>query len=281
MDCPKLKGKTSNANIAREDDNPDIALTGSTFICHSNERILNAGCTYHMCLNRDWFSDFSKIDGGTVLMGNNNACKTQGIGSIRLKLHDGTLRDLTEVWYVPNLRKNLISLGTLDSKGFRINIEGGVLKLVVGALVIMKGVKHNNLDFCQGSIVEGGASTVYEKLNKVDSNTTKLWHMRLGHAGEKALQSQAKQGLLKGAKTWKLTFCEHCVMGKQTLIKFGIIAHCTKGTLDYVHTDVWGPTKVASLGGKHWFVTFVDDYSRRVWVYTMKRKSEVLDIFLD
>ena len=48
-----------------------------------------------------------------------------------------------------------------------------------------------------------------------------------------------------------------------------------------MHSDVWGPTQNASLGGKHWFVTFVDDYSRRVWVYTMKNKDEVLKIFLD
>ena len=37
---------------------------------------------------------------------------------------------------------------------------------------------------------------------------------------------------------------------------------------------------MASLGGKHYYVTFVDDFSRRVWVYTMKTKDEVLDIFL-
>lgn len=41
-----------------------------------------------------------------------------------------------------------------------------------------------------------------------DADTTRLWHMRLGHAGEKAMQGLVKQGLLKGAKTCKLEFCE-------------------------------------------------------------------------
>jgi transposase InsO family protein len=90
-----------------------------------------------------------------------------------------------------------------------------------------------------------------------------------------------KQGLLKGAKTCKLDLCEHCVLGKQTRVKFGTAIHQTKGILDYVHSDVWGPTKTASMSGKHWFVTFVDDYSRRSWVYTMKHKDEVLGIFLN
>ena len=48
-------------------------------------------------------------------------------------------------------------------------------------------------------------------------------------------------------------------------------------------TYIWGPTKTASLGGRHWFVTFVDDFLRRLWVYTMKHKDavlEILEIFL-
>ena len=52
------------------------------------------------------------------------------------------------------------------------------------------------------------------------------------------------------------------------------------GILNYVHSDVWGPSKMASLGGKHYYVTFVDDFSRRVCVYNMKTNDEVLDIFL-
>ena len=50
--------------------------------------------------------------------------------------------------------------------------------------------------------------------------------------------------------------------------------------LDYVHMDVWGPSKMKSLGGNHYFVTFVDDFSRRTWVYLMKHKDEVVGVFL-
>jgi len=63
-------------------------------------------------------------------------------------------------------------------------------------------------------------------------------------------------------------------------VKFGTVIHRTKRILDYVHRDVWGPSKNASLGGKLYFVSFVDDYSRRNWVYTMSHKSEVLGIFV-
>ena len=78
------------------------------------------------------------------------------------------------------------------------------------------------------------------------------------------------QELFKGAKTCKLDFCEQCVLGKEKRVKFGTSIHNIEGILDYIHTDIWEPTKTASLGGKHYFVTFVDDFSRRVWVYTLK-----------
>ena len=76
--------------------------------------------------------------------------------------------------------------------------------------------------------------------------------MRLGHAGGKSLKTLASQGLLKGLKHCVMDFCEHCVKGKHTRVKFGTAIHNTEGILDYVHSDVWGPSKTASLGGKHY-----------------------------
>jgi len=70
---------------------------------------------------------------------------------------------------------------------------------------------------------------------------------------------------LKDAKTYKLEFCEHCVIGKKTKVKFGIAIHYTKEILDYIHTNVWGPAKTTSLKGIHYFISFIDDFSRRCW----------------
>ena len=78
-----------------------------------------------------------------------------------------------------------------------------------------------------------------------------------------------------------MELCEHCVLGKKTRVKFGTAVHNTRGTLDYIHTDVWGPSKNTSLGGANYFFTFIDDYSRRNWVYPMKHKHQVLDIFVE
>ena len=100
----------------------DAILTVSSSINHFDEWILDSGC-YHMSLYRDQFFSLKEFDGGVVLMGNDNAYKTRGIGNIRLKMFDETIRVLTDVRYVPNLKKNLISLGTLNSKGYKLTME--------------------------------------------------------------------------------------------------------------------------------------------------------------
>ena len=63
-------------------------------------------------------------------------------------------------------------------------------------------------------------------------------------------------------------------------MKFGTAVHQSKGLLDVVHMDVWGSTKTASLGGHRYFVSFVDDFSRRNWVYAQRHKGEVLKVFV-
>ena len=85
---------------------------------------------------------------------------------------------------------------------------------------------------------------------------------------------------IKGPKTCKLGLCEQCAQEKQKRMKFNIAIHNTEGIMIYIHIDVCGPTKTASLGGKHYVLTFVDDFSKQVWVYTMRTKDEVVGKFL-
>jgi len=64
-------------------------------------------------------------------------------------------------------------------------------------------------------------------------------------------------------------------------VRLGTATHCNERILDYLHTDVWGPTKTVWIGGNHYFVYIIDDYFRRCWVYTIKHKGEVLELFVD
>ena len=95
-------------------------------------------------------------------MGNDEACEIFGMGKIKLKLHDGTIRNLTEVRYIPDLKKNLLSIGFLESKGFRIAMENGILKVSYGAFVALRSTRKRNMYFLDGSTVVGGATIVFD-----------------------------------------------------------------------------------------------------------------------
>jgi transposase InsO family protein len=76
-----------------------------------------------------------------------------------------------------------------------------------------------------------------------------------------------------------LDLCEHCVFGKHKRVKFNTSPHSNKGILDYVHSDLWGPSRKPSLGGARYMLTIIDDYSRKAWSYFLKDKSEVFSAF--
>lgn len=98
-----------------------------------------------MTPRRDWFTTYRSISDGEVLVGNNVTYKVVGIRLVRIKIYGGVARTLFNVCHVPNLRKNIMSLGIFDSQGYKYTGEGGVLIISKGALFSIKGKLVNGL----------------------------------------------------------------------------------------------------------------------------------------
>ena len=159
--------------------------------------------------------------------------------------------------YVPELKRNLISLGMLDQIGCSFKAENGCLKVSNGSMVIMKGVRRSSIYVLIGKTVIG--EVAYAENQKVDK--TRLWHMRLGHVSEKGLQELGKQKLLGGDKIDSLGFCEQCVLGKAKRVKFGTETHQTTEILEYIHSDLWGLSKTPTHANGRYFILIIDDFS--------------------
>lgn len=124
-----------HSKAKKQDDDGDAAVVSDGYessevltVSDSNsgkDWVLDSGCTFHMCPNKCWFSDLESVNGGKVLLGNNEACAVEGIGSVRIKMFDGIERTLKNVRYMPGLRRNLISLGMLDQSGCAIKTQDG------------------------------------------------------------------------------------------------------------------------------------------------------------
>jgi hypothetical protein len=125
------------------------------------------------------------------------------------------------------------------------------------------------LDSTQDELVQTD-SKIHDKVDP-----TVLWHERMGHIGEKGLRSMHNKGMVKGFLECGLEvdFCEHCIHRKQSWVRFSSVVTRTNGILKLVHSDVFGPVTVPSLGGFVYYVSFIDYFSKKTWIYFLRKKS--------
>ena len=105
-----------------------------------------------------------------------------------------------------------------------------------------------------------------------------FWHARLGHASSSRVQQLVSRGLL-GSVSIENFDCVSCQLGKQPALPFNTSESISTDIFDLIHSNVWGPSFVSSIGGSRYFVVFVDDYSRSSWIFNMKYRSELLQVY--
>lgn len=240
--------------------------------------VLDSGCTFHMTSRRDWFVDLQDNGGTTILLGDDHSVQSQGQGSIRINTHGGTIKVLNNVRYVPDLRRNLISTGTMDKLGYGHEGRDGKVRYFKHNKTALRGNLMNGLYVLDGETVVPEICNA--ELNK--SNKTTLWHSRLGHMSINNMNILAGKGLISSSEVKELKFCEHCIMGKSKKLSFNLGRHDTKDILGYLHADLWGsPNTTPSLSGKQYFLSIIDDKTRKVWLMFLKTKDETFDKFCE
>ena len=141
---------------------------------------------------------------------------------------------------------------------------------------LYKILGSNISDGCNSSIVPG-IEVEEERTPTISEEKAMLWHQRLGHIGEKGLRLLHGKGMSNCSLDFD--FCEHCLYGKQNQVRFPSGAKRTEGILQIVHSDVFGPMLVPSLGKSMYYVSFIDDFSRNTWIYFLRKKYEFFDRF--
>ncbi|KAL6278328.1 hypothetical protein ACE6H2_021929 [Prunus campanulata] len=101
-----------------------------------------------------------------------------------------------------------------------------------------------------------------------------LWHQRLAHPSEHVLS------VLFPNLVQQQTICDSCQLSKSTRLPFNSSKSRANKPFEIVHSDIWGPT-IESFDGYKYFVTFVDDFSRTTWLYLLKFKSDLMNVFKD
>lgn len=109
--------------------------------------------------------------------------------------------------------------------------------------------------------------------------TTTTWHQRLGHPHSQLFQTMlSKYRLPISNKTFDF-HCNSCSIGKSSKLNLLSSDYKSSHVLDLIFCDVWGPAPVTSFDGHTYFLLCVDHFSKFMWLFPLKRKSDVFDVF--
>ncbi|KAL4554001.1 hypothetical protein LXL04_039876 [Taraxacum kok-saghyz] len=247
---------------------------------------LDSGCSNHMCGNKERFVDLDPAFSNTVKLGNNTRMAVEGKGNLKLMLN-GTNYVIRDVYFVLELKNNLLSIGQLQQKGLTFLFQSDICKVFhpEKGLVFQSRMSTNRMypvsEDARGLTEHKAAD---ECMYSSDDNIAKLWHERLWHISKTSMKTLQQKGMVRNLPDFPIdtSVCEDCMIGKQTkeaIPKSGLWR--AGEILELVHSDICGPITPSSHTGKKYFLSFIDDYSRKGCVYLLTEKSQALESFRD
>jgi hypothetical protein len=285
--CPNRKKKKQGGTAASAEDEfasqfereMSLLVRMSTVEMSSSVWYIDSGASSHMPGVREHFTDLTesriKLE---IMFGNNTIDRAIGHGTVFFQSKLRPPMVFSDVLYVLRLNKNLISVSTIQDRGFEVPFRGDEILIypkgssITSAKVI--GTRDGKLYRLSFQPLHALASS------SSSSQLCEIWHRRMAHLHHGALRvlREIVTGLpLFG--TMHQEVCKGCTLGKYTKIIFPSSDYRSVGILDLVHFDVCGPMSSVSLDGCEYYVTFIDDHSRRTWIYSLKTKSEVFKRF--
>jgi hypothetical protein len=251
-------------------------LESTAFLAES-DWLLDTGASAHMIPNNSTLEQSTAYTGQEcVIVGNGASLPITHTGNIS---HSPDLK-LLDVLIVPHLTKNLLSISKLTND-FPLLVTFANNFFTVQNCLTGKVVAIGRCDGGLYVLERGNSAFISVLKNKSLHASYDLWHARLGHVNHSILALLNKKGqlhltsLLPSPK-----LCDTCQLAKNHRLPYTRNEHKSSNVLDLIHCDIWGPSPVKSNLGHHYYVLFIDDYSRFTWLYPLKLKSNFYDTFI-
>jgi len=285
-ECPTMNKAANYVELDEEDE----MLLMSYVTLHKTTRndawFLDSRCSNHMCGYRGMFSYLDDNFQHSVKLGNNSRMAVVGKGRVKL-LINGIKHVVNDVYYVPELKNNLLSIGQLQERGLAILIKNGICKIYhpEKGLIIQTQMSANRMFILLAQTqapVHAQTQNHENCLHTSSQNPSYLWHRRFGHLSYKGLRTLQWRHMVHGLPTFSAPTitCTDCLNGKQhreVMPKHSIWRANQK--LELIHADICGPISPESNSGKRYILCFIDDFSRKSWVFLLATKSEAFFYF--
>lgn len=256
-----------------------ISNLSSNVPTDSDTWLIDSGASRHLIGYRENHSNLIEKDTHLQVIIDDDACYfVKAVGTTSFHLNLGIPLHLSDVLFVPGIKRNLISISTLEDKGYQVSfVEGKVLAWKKNSSIKIA------CEICVHYEILYRLSThPFQALAHDSMSTSELWHKIFTHLNFKTLSCMEKMviGIPKLNQEHD-GVCKGCALGKNIKSPFHNSESRAKGTLELIHSDLCGPMYVASLSGFWYYVNFIDDFLRKTWIYFLKTKesNEVLSIF--
>lgn len=281
--CQKPGHRASECRNKNKVEKKEKENEQSNFLMHSsvvkdrkNMWCLDSGATSHMCCDKTKFSNISE-NKTMIMLAADKSVESPGVGTVILHTENRkiTMRD---VLYVPSLNMNFVSISKAAKYGHHTKFENnGAVICNNSGEIVLRAKQENNLYVYENKFEHN------ELHISQDSSWVSIWHNRFGHLNFKNLKDLSEKKLVHGLNIKNVnikTNCDTCNKAKICGLPFPQKAErVTKSVLELVHSDVCGPMNVNSIAGNRYVVSFIDDYTRKNFVYFMRTKNEVFEKF--
>ena len=296
----KCTRNIKSENATREKEKDSGATSMRALVCPSEEGsalrrshtrsdvrwCLDSGATSHLSNSTLDFDAIHDETGIELNLANGSSTSIRARGEVSLRANVlGKVKDfrLIDALHVPDLRTNLLSVGRITDKGYKVIFNRNTATVCDSQdAVILIADRMNGLYYVRDAMSRSSNEVGEAACHSSEVESLETWHRRLGHLNERYLLEAARNESMLGIKLatpeGKLT-CSTCVKAKMTKTPFIRNNGRITRILEIVHSDVCGPIRIESHGRAKYFVTFIDDHSKWCEVRFLKSKSEVTDAF--
>ena len=259
------------------------AMAATSNSQHSDQSywISDTGATDHFTPDLSTIPDHQEYTGTDLAtVGNGQAIPITHIGNSQLKA-SSHLFHLRKVLRVPSMASNLLSVNKFchdNNCCFLFDANQFKIKDMPTGKLLYRGPSKNGLYPIDGVSLPPPCHTSNFSSKSVSS---KVWHDRLGHPNSQVQQRIFSNSPVHNSSSNKTeSACTHCIQEKMTHFPFHKSVSKACKPLEIIHSDVWGPSPITSVGGTRFYVIFVDEFTRFTWFYPIRNKSQVLSCFV-
>ncbi|GFW82270.1 retrovirus-related Pol polyprotein from transposon TNT 1-94 [Trichonephila clavipes] len=257
--------------------------------------VIDTAATSHFCNDKSLFLDLKPITNMKMsLATEDKSCPVEGIGTLRFRVkYKGSFHEitLTDVLFNPKLRRNLLSGSRLESKGAHfVGTKGKINVFNKDWIKLFSATRHENLYFFKPDHYVTPKSKEISFFSDVTAKTKngsiEIWHQRFCHVNNDYFVKTSKNNSVKGLPRLTDNGKTHCIPCKLAIYKSKRVSFKKTGAvrskrpLELLHMDLCGPMPTESQGGNKYFLSIIDDYSRKVTVFPIRNKSDVFPTFI-